>query len=167
LEARQVNSRLRHQGGQPGDEIQQTRLQHCRGACERRRHRPVGATNPAFESLLGLQSGFLDGLSVDEIKAALPSVLSGLGLTASDVISILLLHVGLPDDVDESTASAEALLASGEISVAGSADPLPVSLGNKGVRINYEASVIKADVFADNGVIHYMDTVLVDDLLAP
>jgi uncharacterized surface protein with fasciclin (FAS1) repeats len=33
------------------------------------------------------------------------------------------------------------------------------------VRINYEANVIKADVDADNGIIHYIDTVIVGDLL--
>ncbi|MBT8148048.1 MAG: fasciclin domain-containing protein [Gammaproteobacteria bacterium] len=64
-----------------------------------------------------------------------------------------------------SICGAEALLDNGGVGVAGSSGPLPVSLGNKGVRINYEANVIKSDVFADNGVIHYIDTVLVDDLL--
>ncbi len=122
--------------------------------------------NSAFEALLGLESGFLDGLSVDDVKAALPSVLSGLGLTVEDVINILLLHVGQLDDVDASTAGAEALLANGGVGVAGSSEPLPVSLGGKGVRINYEANVIRPDVFADNGVIHYIDTVLVDNLLS-
>ncbi|MCB1669669.1 MAG: fasciclin domain-containing protein [Gammaproteobacteria bacterium] len=126
----------------------------------------LAPTNPAFEALLGLEPGFLDGLSVDEIKAALPSILADLGLTISDVINILLLHVGVIGDVNESTAGVEALLAAGGVPVAGSAEPLPVSLGSKGVRINYEASVIKADDFADNGVIHFLDTVLVGDLLA-
>lgn len=123
--------------------------------------------NSAFEALLGLEPGFLDGLSVEEVKGALPSVLADLGLTVNDVINILLLHVAQIDNVDESTVGAEALLANGGVGVAGSSEPLPVSLGSKGVRINYEANVIKADVFADNGVIHYIDTVLVDDLLMP
>ena len=126
----------------------------------------LAPTNSAFEALLGLEPGFLDGLSVDEVKAALPSVLEGLGLTVSDVINILLLHVGLVEGVDESTAGAEVLLGNGGVGVAGSSEPLPVSLGSKGVRINYEANVIKADDFTDNGVIHYIDTVLVGDLLA-
>ena len=120
--------------------------------------------NSAFEVLLGLEPGFLDGLSVDEVKAALPGVLADNGLVVDDVINILLLHVGQHDEVDESTAGAEALLAEGGVGVAGLQEPLPVSLGNKGVRINYESNVIKADVFANNGVIHYIDTVLVDDL---
>ncbi len=126
----------------------------------------LAPVNSAFEALLGLEPGFLDGLSVDDVKAALPSVLSGLGLTVEDVINILLLHVGQLDDVDESTAGAGALLANGGVGVAGSNEPLPVSLGSKGVRINYEANVIRPDVFADNGVIHYIDTVLVDNLLS-
>lgn len=127
----------------------------------------LAPTNPAFEALLGLEPGFLNGLSVTEVQEALPSILDPLGLTVSDVTNILLLHVGQLEEVDESTAGADALLMSGGVSVAGSSEPLPVSLGGEGVRINYEANVIKSDVFADNGVIHYIDTVLVGDLLMP
>jgi len=127
----------------------------------------LAPTNPAFEALLRLEPGFLNGLSVTEVQEALPSILDPLGLTVSDVINILLLHVGQLEEVDESTAGADALLMSGGVSVAGSSEPLPVSLGGEGVRINYEANVIKSDVFADNGVIHYIDTVLVGDLLMP
>ncbi|MEZ5490415.1 MAG: fasciclin domain-containing protein [Gammaproteobacteria bacterium] len=116
--------------------------------------------NSAFETLLQLEPGFLDGLSVDDVKAALPSVLGGLDLTVNDVLSILLLHVGVVDDDD---AEIEDLLEDRSVSVA--AGMLPVSLGSKGVRINYEANVIKADVDADNGIIHYIDTVIVGDLL--
>jgi len=124
-------------------------------------------TNPAFEALLGLEPGFLDGLSIDQIKEALPSVIDGLGLAVDDVISILLLHVGVIEGLDETNASGSALLAAGGVTVAGSEAPLPVSLGSKGVRVNYEASVVKSDVFTNNGVIHFIDSVIVDDLLAP
>ena len=119
-------------------------------------------TNPAFEALLGLDSGFLDGLSVDDIKAALPGILSGLGLTVDDVIDILLLHAGIIEN-----ASSSELLFDGSVTVVGSSDPLPISLGSKGVRINYESNVIIADVAATNGVIHFIDTVIIDDLLSP
>jgi len=126
----------------------------------------LAPVNSAFEELLGLDSGFLDGLSVDEVKAALPGVLESLGLGVTDVINILLLHVGQIPDLDEDNAGAEALLESGGVVVAGLTEPLPVSLGSKGVRINYEASAVAPDVFVDNGVIHFIDTVIVDDLLA-
>lgn len=120
----------------------------------------LAPTNPAFESLLGLDSGFLDGLTVDEIKAALPGILDDLGLTVGNVVDILLLHVGQVE-----AASSGELLAAGAVTVAGDAEPLAVSLGSKGVRVNYEASVVLADVAADNGVIHFIDTVLVGDVL--
>ena len=120
----------------------------------------LAPTNPAFESLLGLDPGFLDGLSVDQVKEALPGILEGIGLGVSDVVNILLLHVGQLE-----AASSGDLLAAGGVGVAGVSEPLPVSLGNKGVRINYNASVILPDVTASNGVIHFIDTVLVDDLL--
>ncbi|GAB5497738.1 MAG: fasciclin domain-containing protein [Pseudohongiellaceae bacterium] len=115
----------------------------------------LAPTNSAFEAFLGLEAGFLKGLSVDDVKAALPSVLDGLGLTAADVSNVLTFHVGQTE-----AASSEELLAAKQVTVAGSTMPLAVSLGNKGVQINYQSSVIKADVTASNGVIHYIDTVI-------
>jgi uncharacterized surface protein with fasciclin (FAS1) repeats len=116
-------------------------------------------TNSAFEALLGLESGFLDGLTVAEVQAALPGILDGLGLTVQNVIDILLLHVAALNEGD-----ADDLLEDRAITVA-SGDELPVSLGSEGVRINYEANVVKGDVDVNNGVIHFIDTVIVNELL--
>jgi len=122
----------------------------------------LAPTNSAFEKLLGLETGFLDGLSIAEVQAALPGILSELGLTVNDVINILLLHVALYDDGDHDI---EDLVEDQGITVAAS-KTLPVSMGDKGVRINYEAFVVKADIDSENGHIHVIDTVIVDDLLA-
>lgn len=115
----------------------------------------LAPTNSAFETFLNLEQGFLNGLSVDAIKAALPGILNGLSLTATDVSNVLLLHVGQSE-----SASSEQLLAAKTVTVAGSTMPLSVSLGAKGVQVNYKSAVIKSDVTASNGVIHYIDTVI-------
>ena len=36
----------------------------------------------------------------------------------------------------------------------------PISIGPHGVAINYEAGLTKVDVFTDNGVIHFLDAVI-------
>jgi uncharacterized surface protein with fasciclin (FAS1) repeats len=124
----------------------------------------LAPSNAAFEKLLGLPDGFLNGLTIDQIKAALPDILSGLNLDANAVAAILLQHAALPRRANLFTASDLALLDKGEIQVA-SGLVLPVGIGASGVQINYETTIIRANVSAANGVIHYIDTVIVDELL--
>ena len=52
-------------------------------------------------------------------------------------------------------------MAKGELEVADES-VFPVSIGNAGVRINYETSIIEPNVFVHNGVIHFIDTVITD-----
>ena len=119
----------------------------------------LAPSNNAFERLLGLNDGTLDGLDVDTVKEELP------GLLPDEVVAaILLKHVSLPKRANKLTASQNALLKRGDITVADES-PFPVSIGVLGVRINYETTITKPDNFSRNGVIHYIDTVIVDGLL--
>ena len=119
--------------------------------------------NAAFENLLGLDEGSLNGLTIQETVDALPGLLPD-GVGAKEVAAILLKHVALPNRANRYTASEDKLLAKGEIKVA-DGSKFPVGIGGKGVQVNYETTIIKADNFDRNGVIHYIDTVIVDDLL--
>jgi uncharacterized surface protein with fasciclin (FAS1) repeats len=119
--------------------------------------------NAAFEKLLGLEPGFLNGLSVGDIKAALPSLLPS-GVGAEQVAAILLKHASLPDHANLSTASEDVLLANGKVAVADES-VFTVGIGVSGVQINNETTIIKADVLAVNGVVHHIDMVIVDGLL--
>jgi len=123
----------------------------------------LAPSNNAFERLLGLNDGTLDGLDVDTVKEELPGLLPD-GVGAAEVAAILLKHVSLPKRANKLTASQNALLKRGDITVADES-PFPVSIGVLGVRINYETTITKPDNFSRNGVIHYIDTVIVDGLL--
>lgn len=120
--------------------------------------------NAAFEKLLGLDPGSLDGLTVDQVKDALPGLLPD-GVGVEEVADILLKHAALPYKANRATASENALLAKGRIEVA-DGSTFPVGIGGSGVQINYETTIIKANIVARNGIIHYIDTVIVDGLLS-
>jgi uncharacterized surface protein with fasciclin (FAS1) repeats len=120
-------------------------------------------SNAAFEDLLGLDRGSLDGLSIEEVKDALPGLLPG-GVGAADVAAILLKHAALPRRANLFTASEKALLREGSVTVADDA-VFPVGIGASGVQINYETTIIRADLSARNGVVHFIDTVILDGLL--
>lgn len=119
--------------------------------------------NAAFETLLGLEEGFLNGLTVDEIKAALPDLLPE-GVGAGEVAAILLKHASLPRKANRFTASENRLLARGFFEAA-DGSVFPVGIGLSGVQVNYETTIVKSDIYARNGVIHYIDTVILDELL--
>jgi uncharacterized surface protein with fasciclin (FAS1) repeats len=120
-------------------------------------------SNAAFENLLGIDPGTLNGLTIDEVKSALPGLLpTGVGVDA--VAKILLKHVSLPKRASIWTASENALLAKGSVEVADES-VFAVGVGANGVQVNYETTIVKANIKARNGVIHFIDTVIVDDLL--
>lgn len=123
----------------------------------------LAPSNAAFEKLLGLAPGFLNGLSIDEVKAALPGALPA-GVGAAEVGAILLKHVAQPRKANLWTASDNALLSNGSIQVADES-VFPVGIGASGVQINYETTIIKANINARNGIIHFIDTVIIDGLL--
>lgn len=117
-------------------------------------------SNAAFEKLLGLKAGFLNGLSVEDIVSALPGALPP-GVDAGAVAAILAKHV-----IIGKKRSVNRLLKKGVAKVADGSE-LPVSIGASGVSVNYETTIIKGDVWAGNGFIHFIDTVIVGDLLGP
>lgn len=120
-------------------------------------------SNSAFENLLGIDPGTLNGLTIDEVKSALPGLLPpGVGVDA--VAKILLKHVSLPKRANIWSASENALLAKGSVELADES-VFAVGVGANGVQVNYETTIIKANIKARNGVIHFIDTVIVDDLL--
>ena len=123
----------------------------------------LAPSNAAFEKLLGLAPGYLNDLSVDDIKAALPSLLPS-GVGAEQVAAILLKHASLPDHANLSTSSEDILLAEGNVTVADES-VFTVGIGASGVQINNESTIIKSDVLAINGVVHHIDTVIIDGLL--
>jgi uncharacterized surface protein with fasciclin (FAS1) repeats len=120
-------------------------------------------SNAAFEKLLGIEQASLNGLTVDEIKGDLPGLLPA-GVGVNEVAAVLLKHASLQQKANLKTASENALLTNGKITVADESE-LPVGVGASGVQVNYETTIIKADVLARNGVIHFVDTVIVDDSL--
>ena len=120
-------------------------------------------SNAAFEDLLGLDPGSLDGLSIEQVKDALPGLLPG-GVGVDDVAAILLKHAALPRRANLFTASEKALLREGSVTVADDS-VFPVGVGASGVQINYETTIIRADLSARNGVVHFIDTVILDGLL--
>jgi uncharacterized surface protein with fasciclin (FAS1) repeats len=120
-------------------------------------------SNAAFEDLLGLDPGSLDGLSIEEVKNALPGLLPS-GVGAAEVAAILLKHAALPSRANLFTASEKALLSEGSVTVADES-VFPVGIGASGVQINYETTIIRADLSARNGDVHFIDTVILDGLL--
>ena len=119
--------------------------------------------NAAFEQLLGLDSGTLNGLTIEQVKEALPGLLPP-GVGAGEVASILLKHVALPKRATLWTASDLALLKKGTVQVADESI-FPVSVTASGIGVNYETTIIRANINARNGVIHFIDTVITDGLL--
>lgn len=123
----------------------------------------LAPSNAAFEALLGLEPGTLDGLSVMDVKDALPGLLPA-GVGPSEVAAILLKHVAQPPVAKLRTASENVLLGQGSIEVA-DGSVFAVSVGASGVQVNYETTIIKPNIRARNGVIHFIDTVILDGLL--
>ena len=121
-----------------------------------------GPSNAAFEKLLGLDPGALDGLSIEDIEAALPGLLP-MGVGAEEVAAVLLKHVAHVRFAKRQ-GTEDALLRKGEVQVA-DGSTFQVGIGASGVQVNYETTIIKPDVRAVNGYIHFVDTVIVDGLL--
>ena len=120
-------------------------------------------SNAAFEKLLGLEPGVLNDLHIDQVKADLPKLLPA-GVGPNEVAKILLKHAALPEKANLRTASENALLRKGSIMVADES-VFPVGIGASGVQVNHETTIIKANIRARNGVLHFIDTVIIDDLL--
>ena len=125
-------------------------------------------SNAAIEKYLKLEPGTFNGMMLNDVIAELraiaeqPSSLPP-NLMIDDFIEILLHHLAAPRKANLRTASESRLLARGKVMVA-DGSKFPVSIGASGVQVNYESTIIKADIKARNGVLHFMDSVIVDDV---
>ncbi len=114
--------------------------------------------NQAFEELLGLEPGTTKGLPAAKIAELLPGIVEGLGLDAKAVAGILLNHVA------DRKKTENRLLKRGKVSVFDLMNEeitLPVGIGAAGVAVNHTSNIIKANVWTSNGLIHFIDTVIV------
>ena len=113
-----------------------------------------GPTNAAFELLLGLDPGELDGLTPQEIAD------SGLLPPVDVVLGVLLKHVIVNKRIFETK-----LLLKGDVIAADGATELVFSVGpsstamNSGVRVN-NATIVLSNIWARNGVLHIIDEVI-------
>ena len=118
-------------------------------------------SNAAFENLLMLPDGFLDGKSIQQVVDALPGAVAAAGLDVDTVAAVLTKHVAVLRRANLRTASDFALLRQGSVKVA-DGSVFPVSVGGSGVEVNYETTIIKPNLLGTNGVIHFIDTVILD-----
>ena len=118
-------------------------------------------SNAAFEDLLGLMEGDLNGKSIEEVVAVLPGAVANAGLDVATVAAVLNKHVAVLRRANLRTASDFALLRKGSVKVA-DGSVFPVSVGGSGVQVNYETTIIKANLRGTNGVVHFIDTVILD-----
>ena len=123
----------------------------------------LAPSNAAFEVLLALEPGTLNGLSVIDVKDVLPGLLPP-DVGPSELAAILLKHVAELPKAKLRTASENVLLGQGSVEVA-DGSVFAVSVGASGVQVNYETTIIKPNIRARNGVIHFIDTVILDGLL--
>jgi uncharacterized surface protein with fasciclin (FAS1) repeats len=121
----------------------------------------LAPSNAAFEQLLLLKPRALGGLNADTIARLLPTLLDYVNLDKDALYEILLKHVSMAEKRRKGHLLLENLLNKGHITVMDGSD-LPVAIGGKGVYINYESHITERDVFTANGVIHYLDKVLVE-----
>ena len=117
-------------------------------------------SNRAFDIFLKLPEGGFDGMSIDVIVLALPGILNGLVLTDADLCDVLLKHIS-EHKKPKKKAIARKLLEEGDITVV-DGSKFPIAVGEVGPSINYEASITERDVFTVNGIIHYINNVIVD-----
>lgn len=111
----------------------------------------LAPSNAAFEKLLGLDPGATNGASIE----AIVEILKGTVTDVDGVAAILLKHVSTRK------ASVNKLLKRGEIKVLDES-VFKVGIGASGITVNYETTIIKGNVWASNGLIHFIDTVIVD-----
>jgi len=110
-------------------------------------------SNAAFEALLGLAEGDLDGASAADVADALAGL-----LPADAVAETLLRHVVSVRRVSLRTASVQELLRAGSLE-AEDGSSLGFAVGAEGAQVN-DATIVAGDVEVRNAVIHFIDSVL-------
>ena len=98
-------------------------------------------------------------MNIKAIELAFPGILARLELTAEDICKVLQNHFAKTKDAKKLTA--KKLLQQGSITVADGA-LFPIAIGEVGASISYAANITERDVFTVNGIIHYIDNVLVE-----
>jgi uncharacterized surface protein with fasciclin (FAS1) repeats len=116
-------------------------------------------SNGGFAKFLTLPEDGFDGMNTDAIILAFPGLLNKLELTSADLCDVLRNHVAATKDAKKLTA--RKLLQQGGITVA-DGSLFPIAVGDVGPSINYAANITERDVFTVNGVIHYIDNVIVE-----
>jgi uncharacterized surface protein with fasciclin (FAS1) repeats len=116
-------------------------------------------SNGGFAKFLKLPGDGFDGMDTDAIVLAFPGLLNKLELTSADLCDVLRNHVAATKDAKKLTASK--LLGQGSITVT-DGTLFPIAVGDVGPSISYGANITERDVFTANGVIHYIDNVIVE-----
>jgi uncharacterized surface protein with fasciclin (FAS1) repeats len=136
----------------------------CPGVRELLASRPnkvvlLAPTNEGFERLLALDPGALVGLEIDAIASVLPVLLQKVGLDTDALCDVLLKHVSVSRGGPPSSESL--LLRRGSITVEDGSN-FVVGIGENGVCINRESCITKPNVFTQNDVIHFVNSVIQD-----
>lgn len=120
--------------------------------------------NEGFEVFLNLPRGSLQGLGSDALRLMLPSMVTDIGLDVEDLCNVLLKHVSVSEKKGKGKKedlSAIALLDIASLTVE-DGSKFPVGIGSNGVTINYEGAITQPDVYTQNGVIHFLNSVIQD-----
>jgi uncharacterized surface protein with fasciclin (FAS1) repeats len=116
-------------------------------------------SNGGFAKFLKLPGDGFDGMDTDAIVLAFPGLLNKIELTSADLCDVLRNHVAATKDAKKLTA--RKLLQQGSITVA-DGGLFPIAVGPVGTSIDYASNLTERDLFTVNGVIHYIDNVLVE-----
>jgi uncharacterized surface protein with fasciclin (FAS1) repeats len=119
----------------------------------------LAPSNSAFEEFLYLPPGALEGKDVYFIELALPGYLERVDLEISDLCRLLQRHISKSQGKKGKTV--QELLEGGSITMHDGSE-VPVAIGRGGATVDYQGPITERDVFTVNGVIQYLDKVLVE-----
>jgi hypothetical protein len=118
-------------------------------------------SNRGFEKYFKIPEGEggFDGMGAEAIVLAFPGLLHKLGLSNGAICDLLQRHLAPTKDAKKLTA--KKLLQQGSITVEDGA-LLPIAIGDVGPIVDYFANITERDVKTVNGIIQYIDNVLVE-----
>jgi len=123
------------------------------------KHVILAPSNEGFEKFLRLNPRALEGLDVKTIEGVLPALLKKVDLDEEDLYNVLLKHISVAEKRQPHSMQEEVKKVYNTVL---DESDLPVAIGGKGVYINFESSITERDVYTVNGIIHYLDNVIVD-----
>jgi hypothetical protein len=109
----------------------------------------------AIAEFLGVTPRTFEDLDVEQIVDLLPEILARKGLDLRDVCRLLRRHISKAE-----AQTVQELLERGFITML-NGDELPVAIGRGGVTVARFAPITVYDVFTQNGIIQYLDRVIV------